>query len=80
MPETTNDSYEVENDNNDSRDGLKSKEGGKNSIGNIKWATIAIQADHHTIIIYHLTNSLFVIQAIPLFLILYFRYGDQIRT
>ena len=50
MPETANDSYEVENDNNDGRYGLKSREGSKNSIGNIKWATIAIHADHHTFV------------------------------
>ena len=32
MPETTNDSYEVENDNNDGRCGLKSREGRKNQL------------------------------------------------
>ena len=50
MPETMQDSQEVENDGNDGRYGLKSKEGGKNSIGNIKWATIDIHADHHTFV------------------------------
>ena len=32
MPETANDSYEVENDNNDGRYGLKSREGRKNQL------------------------------------------------